>query len=688
MKIGMKLAAGTLLLAGLAAADEGMWLMNKPPARQLKEKYGFEVTPAWLEHLQRSAVRFNNGGSGAFVSADGLVLTNQHVGADCVQKLGTREKDYIHLGFTAPSRAEEPRCADLELNVLNSIEDVTARVNSAVTTGMNATAAQKARRAAINSIEKESLDRTGLRSDVVMLYNGGQYHLYRYKKYTDVRLVFTPELDITFFGGDPDNFEYPRYNLDITFFRVYENGVPAKIDQYLKWSRDGARDGELVFIAGNPGRTDRQNTVAHLEFLRDFLEPRSLNGLRRLEVLLSVYSSRSFENARRAQEDLRMVQNSRKARLGALAGLQDPAVMDRKRAEEKALREAVEKSPELRRQYGDAWEQVASAVASYGQIQPRYQLLEQGTAFRGDLFSKARTLVRMAEETKKPNAERLREYNEAALESLKQDLFSDAPIYKDLEAVKLADSLALLMETMGGDDEIVRKVLAGKSPRARAAELVNGTRLDDVSVRKALASGGTSAIEASTDPMIAFAKLLDAPARALRKTYEERVDEPMRQGYAKLARARFAVYKDSVYPDATFTMRLGFGQVKGYEEDGRQIPWTTTLGGTFPHAAEHQYREPFNLPKSWMENKDKLNSKTPFNFVSTVDIIGGNSGSPVVNREGEFVGIIFDMNLPSLVYRFAYTDVGARSVAVHSEGIIESLKTIYKTKALLQELGR
>ncbi|MEN6605344.1 MAG: S46 family peptidase, partial [Bryobacteraceae bacterium] len=489
MKIGMKLVAGALLLAGLAAADEGMWLMNKPPARQLKRKYGFEATPAWLEHLQRSAVRFNNGGSGSFVSADGLVLTNQHVGADCVQKLGTREKDYIHLGFTAPSRAEEPRCADLELNVLNSIEDVTARVNSAVSAGMDATAAQKARRAAVNSIEKESLDRTGLRSDVVMLYNGGQYHLYRYKKYTDVRLVFTPELDITFFGGDPDNFEYPRYNLDITFFRVYENGVPAKIDHYLKWSRDGARDGDLVFIAGNPGRTDRQNTVAHLEFLRDFLEPRGLNGLRRLEVLLSVYSSRSIENARRAQEDLRMAQNSRKARLGALAGLQDPAVMDRKRAEEKALREAVEKSPELSRQYGDAWDQVAAAVASYRQIQPQYQLLELGTAFRSDLFSKARTLVRMAEETKKPNAERLREYSEAALESLKQDLFSEAPIYKDLETVKLADSLALLMETMGADDETVKKLLAGKSPRGRAAELVNGTRLDDVSVRKALASG-------------------------------------------------------------------------------------------------------------------------------------------------------------------------------------------------------
>jgi hypothetical protein len=688
MKLAFMPAVAAIVLASAAMADEGMWLMNNPPVRQIKQKYGFQASAGWLEHLQRSAVRFNNGGSGAFVSSNGLVVTNQHVGADCIQKMGTREKDYIHLGFLASSRASEARCADLELNVLYSIEDVTQRVNSAVSGGADPAAAQNARRAAINLIEKESLDRTGLRSDVVTLYNGGQYHLYRYKKYTDVRLVFTPELEITFFGGDPDNFEYPRYNLDVTFFRAYENGVPATVEHYLKWSRQGALDGELVFIAGHPGRTDRLNTVAHLEFLRDFVEPRSLNGLRRLEVLLGTYSSRGIENARRAQEDLRHAQNSRKARLGALEGLQDPAVMARKRSDEKALRQAVEKSTELRGLYGDAWDQIATAIGNYRPLQPEHQLIELGTAFRSDLFGKARGLVRMAEETRKPNAERLREYSEAALASLKQNLFSDAPIYADLETLKLADSLASLMETLGGEHELVRKILAGKSPRARAAELVNGTQLADVNVRRKLAQGGAAAIETSTDPMIALAKLVDAPARALRKTYEERVDEPMRQGYAMLARARFAVYKDSVYPDATFTLRLGYGAVKGYEEDGRKIPWTTTLGGTFSHAADHQYREPFNLPKSWMDNKDKLNATTPFNFVSTVDIIGGSSGSPVVNRAGEFVGIIFDMNLPSLVYRFAYTDVGARAVSVHSEGIIESLKTIYNARTLVEELGR
>ena len=682
----LKVAAGLALVALAAGADEGMWLMNKPPARQVREKYGFELTAPWLEHLQRAAVRFNNGGSGAFVSTDGLVLTNQHVGADCVHKMSTGEKDYIRRGFLAARREQEARCADLELNVLDSIEDVTARVNSAAAEGMDAEAAHRARRAAINSIEKESRDRTGLRSDVVTLYNGGQYHLYRYKTYTDVRLVFTPELDIAFFGGDPDNFEYPRYDLDITFFRAYENGAPAKVQHYLKWSREGAREGELVFIAGHPGRTERLNTVAHLEFLRDFVEPRSLNGLRRLEVLLSVYSSRSQENARRAQEELRGVQNSRKARMGALAGLQDPAVMDRKQAEEKALREAVERSPELRARYAGAWDVISAALQDYRPVLAEYELLERGTAFRSDLFRIARMLVRLAEETAKPNAERLREYSEASLASLRQELFSPAPVYKDLETVKLADSLALLMETLGASHQTVKAVLAGKSPRARAAELVNGTRLEDVGVRKRLAAGGAAAIAASSDPMIALARLVDAPARALRKTYEVKVDEPMRRGYAKLAQARFAVYGDSVYPDATFTLRLAYGQVKGYEEDGRKIPWATTLGGAFEHAAEHQYREPFNLPKSWMENRPRLNARVPFNFVSTVDIIGGNSGSPVVNRAGEFVGIIFDMNLASLVYRFAYTDVGARAVAVHSQGIIECLRMVYKAGDLLKEL--
>lgn len=673
--------------SSVVRADEGMWLFNNPPRKLLKERYQFDPSAGWLEHLQKASVRFNSGGSGSFVSPQGLVMTNHHVGADALQKLSTAQRDLLGAGYIARKPADELKCVDLELNVLMEIEDVTERVNAAVKPEMPAAEAEQARRGVMNTIEKESLDATGLRSDVVTLYQGGLYHLYRFKRYTDVRLVFAPEKAIAFFGGDPDNFEYPRYDLDVCFFRAYEDDQPAEIEHYLKWSKAGADDGELVFVSGHPGRTNRLNTVEHLEFLRDSSYPFILNHLRRLEVLLGSWGERSAENARRSTDDLFGVKNSRKARLGMLAGLQDPAVMQQKRQDQTALRERVAADPKLQALYGDAWELVAASLSTAREMYLHYLLLEQGLAFNSELFQVARTLVRLGGEDALPNEKRLREYRASNRASLELQLFSAAPIHADLETVKLADSLSLLAETLGAGDALVELVLAGKSPQERAAQLVAGCKLADTELRRKLAEGKEADLDAAEDPMIELARIVDPAARAFRKRYEEEVEEPQRQAYAKIAGARFATEGTSNYPDATFTLRLAYGVVKGYQEQGRTLPPWTVLDGAFEHADGHDNREPFQLPKRWLDRRQKLDGQTPYNFVSTADIIGGNSGSPVVNRAGELVGIIFDGNIQSLVLAFAFTEEQARATSVHSSGIREALLKIYDAKELGQELG-
>ena len=690
MKLRPLLVTVAALFAGGALrADEGMWLYSAPPRAQIKAKYGFDLTDAWLDHVRLSSVRFNSGGSASFVSGDGLVITNHHVGADSLQKMGSKDKNYLRDGFYAKTSADEIKCNDLEVNVLQSIEDVTARINAAVPATLTGSDAALARRKIVAEVEKESREKTGLRSDVVTLYQGGAYHLYRFKRYTDIRLVFAPESQIAFYGGDPDNFEFPRYDLDVCFFRVYENGQPIKSANFLKWSANGAKEGELTFVSGHPGRTSRLLTTPELAYLRDNQFPDQLASLKRREVLLSSWSGRSQENARRAREDLFGIQNSRKVRDGGLAALQDPVFFGSKVAAEKALKQKLADMPGGADALA-AFDRIAAAQQVIAGIANRQRLLEgtgglNAAGFTAESFSLARRLLRAGDERPKPNGERLSEFSDARRESFELSLFSDKPIYADYEIITLADSLTYLAANLGANDPLVAAVLAGKSPRARAAELINGTQVRDVAFRKKLYAGGAAAVAAAKDPMIEVARIVDTEARALRKIIEAQT-EIKQQAQAKIGKARFAVEGANNYPDATFTLRLSYGPVAGYEESGVKVPATTTFAGLYARSAEQENKPPFDLPPRWVEKKSALDLSVPFNFVSTADIIGGNSGSPVVNTAGEFVGIIFDGNIQSLVGDFGYEDVQARALSVHSAGILEALKKVYEVPVLVNEL--
>jgi hypothetical protein len=659
-----------------------MWLFNNLPIERLKTQYGFEPTDAWTEHLMLSSVRFNSGGSASFVSSQGLVLTNHHVASDTLQKLSTPEHNYMRDGFLAKTHADEVPTPDLELNQLVSIEDVTEQVNAAVKAEMPVAEAFKARRAVMAQIEKASLDATGFRSDVVTLYGGAKYHLYRYKKFTDVRLVWAPETKAAFFGGDADNFEYPRYCLDVALFRVYENGKPAQVEHYLKSASHDLAEGDLVFVSGNPGRTQRMFTVEALKYLRDHRMPYVLDTLRRYEILFQQYSLGGEEEQRRARDELFGIQNSRKAYTGMLQGLQTPSFLERKQQEQTDLLQQLAAKESLRR-YAKAWDTIREVS------ERNIELQGQSASFSrmSHHYSIAETLVLMAAEDQKPSEERLREFRDSARESLEQQLFSPAPIYDDLERVKLADAIAEFMEARGGDDPLVQRVLAGKSPRQRAGELIAGTKLGDIDVRRALAQGGQQALESAHDPMIEVVRILEPEYRRLREIRDE-LEELQRQAYAEITEATVAVGGTSSYPDATFTLRLAFGAVKGYQEDGQPIPPWTTMAGAFAHEQAHNAEGDWQLPESWHAHKEQIDGSTPLNFVCTADIIGGNSGSPVVNRAGELVGVIFDGNIQSLTADFFYSDEVARAVCVHAAALHEALRNIYGAPDLAEELGK
>jgi hypothetical protein len=676
-----------LLFAGFLSADEGMWLFNMAPKDLLLKKYGFAANDEWLTHLRLSSVRFG-GASASFVSPDGLVLTNHHVGQGAIQNLSSKERDLMKTGFYARTRQEELKCPGVELWVLQEIVDVTGPVTAAVKLGMSTVEAAEAIDKAVAALEKDESERTGLRCAVVNLYSGGLFHLYRYKVLSDVRLVFAVEYGIAFFGGDPDNFTYPRYDLDVSLFRVYENGQPLKTPHYLKWSPKGVKEGDLVFCSGNPGSTGRLLTLGQIELLRDTSYPFTISNLRRRQALLHEYSKKGAEEARIALRNLFGIENSLKAVTGYQSGLLDKALMENKARDEQALREAVRKDAALEAEFGKAWDEIAAAQKSYASFFKPYSFLERNQGFNTVYYGPARTLVRLAQERTKPNAERLREYRDASLASVQRSLLSPSPIYDEFEIVKLADSLAQLKDELGSLQEI-KWLFGGRTPQEVARELVTGTRLKDIDVRKSYLEGGWEAICRSEDTMIKLALLVDPVSRGLRSRYEKEVEAAEIKNGALIARALFKLKGTSIPPDATSTLRLSFGVAKGYVEGGRKIPFTTTFAGLYDKSAKNGNKTPYELPPSFTAKKSVLNASVPLNFVATCDSIGGNSGSPVVNKKAEFVGVLFDGNIQSLPTRFVYEDTVSRSVMVDSRGILEALLKIYGAKPLVDEiLGR
>jgi hypothetical protein len=666
-------------------AHEGFWPFNHVPRAAIKQALGVELTEAWLARVQQASVRFP-GGSGSFVSPDGLVLTNHHVAMPVLQELGTAGRDLVSDGFLAPDRARELRAPDLELLSLQRIEDVTARVNQAVKAGMSPAETLAVRRAAIAAIENDAEASTGLRPEVVTLYQGGQYHLYLYRRFTDVRLVFAPEFEAAFYGGDPDNFTYPRYCLDMAIFRVYEDGRPLQVKHYLPWSSTGARAGEAVFTSGHPGATQRLNTVAHLEMLRDKALPRSIEVHGRLRDAVAAYRRQGPEEQRQAQDLFFSLENSLKAWHGQLQGLRSGALMESKRASETKLRAAVGADASLEARFGDAWERVRTARSGLPAYNAERVFIENGLGFYTEYFSHARALVRWAAESRKPNGQRLPEFTESRKRQLERQIASAAPIHPRLEIARLAASLAAMADTLGPGHELVAKVLAGTSMQARAEALVKGTGLGDPAVRKALFAGGETAVNASADPFITLVRLLEPRARELRTRYDNEVIAAEREAYAKIAQAGFAVAGDSTYPDGTFTLRLSYGQVQGYRDEGREVPSFTEVRGLFVRADQHLGKPPYRVPASWMKARASLSPTTPYNLVSTNDIAGGNSGSPLVNAKGELVGLIFDGNIHSLPSYFVYDRLVNRAVSVDVRGMREALAKVYKAEGLLAEL--
>ena len=677
------LPAALLMASGPAIhAEEGMWTFDNPPLKQLAARYDFHPSQAWLDHLRLSSVRLNDGGSGSFVSPNGLLLTNHHVARGQLQKNSTAEHDYLRDGFYATTPDTEMKSPDLEVNVLVAMQDVTARVQGAAKGIADIAKALKARDAEIAAIEKEGKDKTGLRSDVVSFYQGGEYWLYQYKAYTDVRLVFAPEQQAAFYGGDPDNFTYPRYDLDMALFRVYENGKPLHSDNFLKWSAKGAAPGELIFISGHPGSTSRDDTVSQLLAERDGHGPMVTEYLQRRIAAAQAFAAQSPEQARLVGSTIFGLQNSLKVYLGRAEALAEPAIMAKKQAEEADFRAKVAANPEWQKAYGDAWKTIDA-------IEKKATTRQKEMFFRRNdsrLFAIARQIVQYVVEVKKPNGERLDGYHDAQIESLRYQLLSPAPIYPSTEKLFMTTALNLAAEKLGKNDEYLVALLQGSDVSTFVNTVVDGTKLSDITVRKALLDGGEAAVAASTDPMIAAARRIDPLAREYRRWQHDEIESVLTPAGEALGKARFLVYGKGKYPDATFTLRLSYGTVDGYPYNGTIAPPFTTFYGLYDRAASFSNKAPFDLTAREVAGRDKLDLNTPLDFVATGDIIGGNSGSPVVNRNAELVGLVFDGNIESMAGDFVYEGTKNRTVAVHSAGMIEGLRKLYGANALADEL--
>ncbi|HEV7816555.1 MAG TPA: S46 family peptidase [Janthinobacterium sp.] len=683
------LLAPSLFLAALSfphmsLAAEGMWTLDNLPVARMQAQYGFKPDAGWIRHVMLGSARLAGGCSASFVSKDGLVMTNHHCAAECIEQLSTAQQNYLENGFLVRSREQEPRCPTMEVNRLEQIQDVTDEVKKA-TAGLEGNAykdAQNAVRARLTSA-CVGPDKAGTRCDLVDLYHGGRYDIYKYHRYADVRLVWAPEKAAAFFGGDPDNFMFPRYDLDISLVRVYENGKPAAVQNFFPFNKNGAQDHELVFVTGHPGATQRQSTTAQLQSLRDLRLIDGLLYLAELRGVLEQYRASGAEAARTSEDLLFGVENSYKALYGQLQTLLDPVLMMKKQEEEAALRNYVAAHPALRAKVGGAWDAIARVQIQYRAQTARMRNIEGGRAFLSDYFEHARRLVRAADEKGKPDGQRLPEFADARLPEVEQQVLSTAPIYPEFEKVKLVFSLTKMREKLGVDDAFVKQVLGKASPQQLAEQLVGRTRLGDRAVRKALWEGGKDAIARSDDPFIKLAIAIDGQARALRKQYEHDVESMVQKNTELIAQARFAKDGTGTYPDATFSLRLSYGEVQGWEEAGRQVAPFTDFAGAF---ARETGAEPFALPPSWHAAQGRLKLEQRLNFVTTNDIIGGNSGSPVINRKGEIVGLIFDGNIHSLGGAFWFDPRMNRAVAVHSGGILEALDTIYGAGFLVREM--